>query len=78
MIATYISVARDTATPLKHQTGPEGRGQETENSEGSDDEDRGQAEQRWWLKKANSGRGEHSHGMLNVRTLPLLGVDSVA
>ena len=40
MIASYISVARDTATPLKHQTGPEGGGQETENSEGSDDEDK--------------------------------------
>ena len=40
MIATYISVARDTATPLKHQTGPEGGGQETENSEGRDDEDK--------------------------------------
>ena len=40
MIASYISVARDTATRLKHKAGPEGGGQETENSEGSDDEDK--------------------------------------
>jgi hypothetical protein len=37
---TYISLARDTATPLKHKAGPEGGEQETEHSEGSDDEDK--------------------------------------